>query len=146
MWLGLLVAACGTQERELGPVPPLWCGEELCDWTLEAGELRPVVSWHEGEPAVELVGDTRLARELDWPSGPPTCVRFDIMSRPHGTLHLSLGFGVGANWGTSVQGESWSAQIWTVPVPAGAHGARALVEKRGAAPATVAWLAVGPCP
>jgi len=34
----------------------LWCGESLCSWVVEEGEIRRVSTWHEHDYGVELVG------------------------------------------------------------------------------------------
>jgi hypothetical protein len=34
----------------------LWCGDRLCVWDLEEGEIRKVATWHSNDYGVELVG------------------------------------------------------------------------------------------
>lgn len=34
----------------------LWCGDVLCHWQLDAGELRRAPTWHEDDSGVELLG------------------------------------------------------------------------------------------
>ena len=44
-----------------------WCGDRLCHWTLEKGEIRRVSTWHAGDDGVELVEPERLrARPGRW--------------------------------------------------------------------------------
>lgn len=38
----------------------LWCGEELCVWDLEEGEIERVATWHEHDYGVSLVSDDVL--------------------------------------------------------------------------------------
>jgi hypothetical protein len=45
---------CGQALRD--PGYDLWCGEELCAWKVERGEIKRVATWHEGDSGVELVG------------------------------------------------------------------------------------------
>jgi hypothetical protein len=45
---------CGEALRD--PGYDLWCGEELCAWKVERGEIKRVATWHEGDAGVELVG------------------------------------------------------------------------------------------
>lgn len=52
---------CGTVIRDSGF--DLWCGEELCSWKVERGEVKRVPTWNEGDYGVELVGpDTAIAQ------------------------------------------------------------------------------------
>ena len=52
---------CGTVIRDSGF--DLWCGEELCSWKVERGEVKRVPTWNEGDSGVELVGpDTAIAQ------------------------------------------------------------------------------------
>lgn len=36
----------------------LWCGDRLCAWDLEAGEIRKVATWHSNDYGVELLGSS----------------------------------------------------------------------------------------
>jgi hypothetical protein len=52
---------CGQALRD--PGYDLWCGDELCAWKIERGEIIRVPTWHEGDSGVELVGpDTAIAQ------------------------------------------------------------------------------------
>jgi hypothetical protein len=66
----LFIAAVGTQlgntncgEALRDPGYDLWCGDELCAWKVERGEIKRVPTWNEGDSGVELVGaDTAIAQ------------------------------------------------------------------------------------
>lgn len=52
---------CGEVLRD--PGYDLWCGDELCAWKLERGEIKRVPTWHAGDSGVELVGtDTAISQ------------------------------------------------------------------------------------
>jgi hypothetical protein len=52
---------CGQALRD--PGYDLWCGDDLCAWKVERGEIKRVPTWHEGDAGVELVGtDTAIAQ------------------------------------------------------------------------------------
>ncbi len=56
----------------------LWCGEQLCNWILEEGEIRKVSTWHEHDYGVELVGSPVL---LSQPVQSGACgVRVEVTS------------------------------------------------------------------
>lgn len=63
---------CGQALRD--PGYDLWCGEDLCAWKLERGEIERVATWHEGDSGVELVGpDTAIAQLSPLDSGDGQC-------------------------------------------------------------------------
>ena len=45
---------CGQVLRD--PGFDLWCGDELCAWKVERGDVKRVATWHEADAGVELVG------------------------------------------------------------------------------------------
>ena len=59
----------------------LWCGDELCAWKLERGEVKRVATWHEADAGVELVGsDAAIEQLAPVNSGDGTCIRFDLVA------------------------------------------------------------------
>ena len=77
---------CGEVLRD--PGYDLWCGDELCAWKVERGEIKRVPTWHEGDSGVELVGiDTAISQLTpldsadgqcrDKPDGGSTCTSPD---------------------------------------------------------------------
>jgi hypothetical protein len=77
---------CGEALRD--PGYDLWCGEELCAWKRERGEIKRVPTWNDGDSGVELVGDDVAIEQLspvdsadgqcrDQPDGSTTCTHPD---------------------------------------------------------------------
>jgi hypothetical protein len=63
---------CGEALRD--PGYDLWCGDELCAWKLERGEIKRVPTWHEGDSGVELIGtDTAISQLSPLDSGDGQC-------------------------------------------------------------------------
>src|SRR3954453_22127790 len=59
----------------------LWCGDSLCAWKLERGDVKRVATWHEGDAGVELVGEDVAIEQLSpVNSGDDTCIRFDLVA------------------------------------------------------------------
>ena len=56
----------------------LWCGERLCAWDLEEGEIRKVATWHTHDYGVELVGAPVLLSSPSARSG--SSVRVEVVS------------------------------------------------------------------
>jgi hypothetical protein len=99
---------CGEVLRD--PGYDLWCGDELCAWKVERGEIKRVPTWHEGDSGVELVGpDTAIAQLSpvdsadgqcrDNPDGSRTCtspddvcIEFSLLANidDHAVVDLNL--------------------------------------------------------
>jgi hypothetical protein len=95
--LPILMSAC---LEDYGPWPSddqrLWCGDELCRWSVEVGQARPEPTWNELDPDVRLSGTmARLSRVDAIPTGIPLCVLFGVnVNVPEGTrvrLDVDLG-------------------------------------------------------
>jgi hypothetical protein len=53
---------CGQALRD--PSYDLWCGEELCAWKVERGDIKRVPTWHRGDSGVELLGSDAAISQL----------------------------------------------------------------------------------
>jgi len=76
--LSSMAAACETDLID-DPGFQLWCGERLCAWELEEGEIRKVSTWHEHDYGVELVGSPVLLSQGS--QGSASCVRIEVTSK-----------------------------------------------------------------
>jgi len=56
----------------------LWCGDRLCAWELEEGEIRKVSTWHEHDYGVELLGAPVLLSQAA--QDVAVCVRIEVTS------------------------------------------------------------------
>src|SRR5438105_10923360 len=57
----------------------LWCGDALCAWKIERGDIRRAPTWHEADAGVELVmPDTAIEQFTPVNSLDGTCIRFDL--------------------------------------------------------------------
>jgi hypothetical protein len=57
----------------------LWCGEELCSWQVEKGEIRQAPTWHPDDLGVELVGDDVAIAQRTSASN-HSCVLFELVA------------------------------------------------------------------
>jgi hypothetical protein len=58
-----------------------WCGDQLCYWDVERGEVRRVGTWHAGDDGVDFVGtDVAISQmtEVDWID--TSCLEFDLVA------------------------------------------------------------------
>lgn len=96
-------AACETDLID-DPGFQLWCGEELCAWDLEEGEIRKVPTWHTHDYGVDLVGSPVLLSQGARSSA--SCVRIEVTSRVE----------PGAMVTVEVDADGDGDVDWTVPV------------------------------
>ncbi len=104
LMVGLVSAATCETDLIDDPGFQLWCGEQLCAWDLEEGEIRKVPTWHDHDYGVELVGSPVL---LSQPSrGGASCLRVEVTSKIESGAMVTVE--VDADGGGEVD--------WTVPV------------------------------
>lgn len=114
----------------------LWCGPALCAWEVEAGEIRKVPTWHEGDAGVELLAaDTKLSQLTDVNHWDGTCVRFEMVADLADSVDLRLQMDV---WGDGtyeyderIPASDWRQLSYLVRLPAGYDGVRFRLHKRG---------------
>lgn len=73
----------------------LWCGDSLCAWKLERGDVRRVATWHEADAGVELVeSDTAIEQFTSVDSYERTCIRFEMVADVEDTSQVEVGIDV----------------------------------------------------
>ena len=115
----------------------LWCGPDLCEWQVEAGEIRKVPTWHEGDAGVELLGsEAKLSQLTDVNNFDGTCVRFEMVADLDESVDLRLQMDV---WGDGtyeyderIPASDWRHLSYLVRMPATYDGVKFRLYKRGA--------------
>ena len=103
-----LMSLTGACETDLVDDPSfqLWCGDELCAWDLEDGEIRKVSTWHDYDYGVELVGApvvlSQQSRDI------ASCVRVEVTSQVEANAEVSV----------EVDEEGDGEIDWVIPVEA----------------------------
>ncbi|HSN28200.1 MAG TPA: hypothetical protein VLT45_18065, partial [Kofleriaceae bacterium] len=70
---------CGQALRDSGF--DLWCGDQLCAWKLERGNIKRIPTWNEGDSGVELDGtDVAIEQLSPVDSGDGTCIEFTMVA------------------------------------------------------------------
>lgn len=129
----------------------LWCGERLCAWSVDEGEIRRVPTWHEKDSGVELVGPAvRLSQRADLDENRAKCLRFELSAdiADGATLALEMDFldDGSVEYSQPVPAARWSQLRYHVTPPTWFSGVRFAVRKYGPARAVVARLDVEPAP
>lgn len=137
--------SCITNDLLLNASFDLWCGDELCGWVVEAGEVIQVPTWHELDSGAELRGEY-VALSQYAPAGPDeaACVEFSLLADADlgAELELQLDFlddGV-VDWQSPISAEDWSATSYKVRTPVWFEGIRFRIVKRGDARAVIAQV------
>jgi hypothetical protein len=98
-WATAAIALAATQlgASECGgniirdPGFDLWCGEALCAWKIERGDIRPAPTWHEADTGVELLSTgTAIEQFSAVNSHDGTCIQFDLISDVAETAQAEL--------------------------------------------------------
>jgi Cys-rich repeat protein len=140
--LSLLLAGntCGDGVVQ-NPHFELWCGETICGWTVDQGEIQRTSTWHESDFGVSLQGEVvRLSQlnEVD----KPTCLKFDLLSSFGSGVEMYVEMDFDDNGTTEysqpiAQGQ-WQRSVYTVTAPTWYENVRFIVRKLGDGPAVIA--------
>jgi hypothetical protein len=116
-WTMILVTASGSQlgSTDCGQVIrdpgfDLWCGDQLCAWKTERGDIKKVATWNQGDPGVEFIG-TDVAIEQLTPVTGTTCIEFDLIANVDTTATVELNIDLDGD-GTVEHTERISGANW----------------------------------
>ena len=80
--------SCGPPMNQ-DPYFDLWCGDTLCAWDVEEGEIRRVSTWHRSDYGVSLEGErAALSQTLD--SGSVDCFVVSVLVDRASSVSLTL--------------------------------------------------------
>ena len=121
----------------------LWCGDQLCSWQLEKGELRQVPTWHEADLGVELVGDQVVISQLTDASNTP-CVLFDLVADIDADASVELEMDLyddgEVDFTERLPTASWDSLSYLVRMPERFQGIRFRLKKSGGGHAVLAQI------
>lgn len=125
----------------------IWCGETLCYWQVDKGQIAPAPTWHSEDKAVELVGDAVAISQLsdvDWLD--VGCIEFSLLANvePTATVHIEMDIyddGV-VDWRQPIPAATWAPFKYLVKLPVRYSGIRFRVTKSGSGRAQLAQLVV----
>lgn len=122
----------------------LWCGDQLCYWELEEGEVVRIPTWHAGDHGIELRGNVVA---LSQPSNvTASCLRFDAVANIDETATVTVEIdyfddGV-VDDVRQLPSSRWEPISYQFSTPTFYYGARFRIKKLGAGNAQLAELVV----
>lgn len=121
----------------------VWCGEQLCSWELEKGEIERVPTWHRRDYGVALLSDPTAISQLAVTSD--DCIRFqfiaDIAPDATVTVEMDLLDDGRVEWERQVPTSNWALLTYMVATPETEYrGIRFRIRKTGPGHAVLAEI------
>lgn len=121
----------------------LWCGEELCEWEVEEGDVRPVSTWHEADKGAELLGETVvLGQTAEFSQWDADCILFTLQAdhADSASLRLTLDFQDDGTdeYDANLVSDAYKPVSYTITPPLNYDRVRFRVHKAGSGQAVLA--------
>ena len=150
LWTLVLTTAAGSQlgSTDCGQVIrdpgfDLWCGDQLCAWKLERGDIKKVATWNQGDPGVELIGSDVAIEQLS-PAGGLSCIEFDLIANVETTATVELNIDLDGDGSVEhterISGANWKPFSYVLAFNPTYSGIRFEIAKTGAGRAMVAQV------
>ena len=122
-----------------------WCGEQLCYWKTERGEVRRAPTWRAGDDGVEFVGDdVAISQQTAVTSFDTDCIRFEFLADVAETTEVNLEadvFGDGTvDWVERVPTSRWEKVSFLIGVAGTYQGILFRLTKAGEGRAVLAQI------
>ena len=132
---------CGQAIRDSGF--DLWCGDQLCAWKLERGDIKRIPTWNAGDSGVELDGsDVAIEQLSPVDSGDGTCIEFTLVANVDKNVDVELNvdiFGDGTiDHHERLPAASWKPLSYDLFINAPYRGIRFELAKTGSGKAQLA--------
>lgn len=113
-----------------------WCGDALCNWTLEAGAIARAPTWTEADAGVAMVGDLVSISQLsDVEAADGYCIAFDLIADVGETAEVRLKMDVNDDGSIDhderIPTSDWRALSYRVRMPAQYKNVRFRLTKTG---------------
>ncbi len=134
---------CGEITRD--PGFDLWCGDSLCAWKLERGNIKEVPTWNAGDPGVQLVGsDVAIEQLTPVDSTDGTCIEFDMIANvdesAQAVLNVDIDGDGSVEYSEQIPTSSWQPLTFLMSVAAPYSGIRFEIAKVGNGNAVLAEI------
>jgi hypothetical protein len=155
-WLGFVLAtlacgifAVGCDDVVADPNFHTWCGDQLCSWKLDSGQIRRAPTWHPKDFGVELLDSTDASRVTaisQVVDKTPRCLTFATVADVSAEAQVSIGVDFGADgtieYEQTIAATGFREQKTQVTAPAHYVGIRFVIAKKGTGRAVLAQMDV----
>ncbi len=144
--LGLLAGLAACDDDLLhDPGFDLWCGEQLCAWAVEYGDIRKVPTWHELDEGARMFGPaTSITQYADIDHRDADCIYFSLLADAddHAHLTLELDFlGDGSiEYSHAIPADDWERVGYHITPPVQYSGVRFHIRMQGSGRAAIAQV------
>lgn len=134
---------CGEVLRD--PGFDVWCGDTLCAWTVERGDIARAPTWHDKDSGVALVGDdVAIAQLAPVTNSDGTCIVFSMVADVETAADVALNIDVEGDGSVerseSIPNAHWAPQKFAILIAPPFDGVRFELTKRGGGKAVVAQI------
>ena len=140
----LLLASCDVDLLEDASFD-VWCGDALCSWIVEVGEVARAPTWHSHDYGVALIGEEVVLSQASAAThNDVACIRFDLLAEVDSGVSLSLELDFlddgTAEYSAPLASDGYQPATYTVTPPAWFEGLRIRVRKQGDGNAVIGQL------
>jgi hypothetical protein len=140
---GLCISACDDVVKDA--TFRMWCGENLCAWTTEAGTIRRAPTWHKKDYGVELV-DTPTVISQTVTDKSPRCLEFTTVADVEARAQVTIGVDFNADgvidYEQPIAETGFRESRTLVTAPVRYQGIRFVIAKKGIGRAVLAQIRV----
>ncbi len=145
--LALLTGSTSSCSQDLLDDPgfDMWCGEELCSWQVEYGEVQQVPTWHELDEGAQLLGPrTAISQVSPIDEHDAECIRFSLVADADedATLTLELDFmdDGSIEYSHEIPADDWETVSYHITPPTRYLGLRFRIRMEGEGRAVIAQV------
>lgn len=125
----------------------LWCGNELCAWTVDKGKIRRVPTWHRSDYGAELLGDPVVISQLSpITSADTNCLDFRLQADLDQGVSLVLEMDFlddgSVEYSHPLASDDWIPASYKITPPSWFDKVRCIVRKRGSGRAVLTQIKV----
>jgi hypothetical protein len=138
-------SSCEPASIVTDPSFDLWCGNELCAWQTDMGQIRRASTWNRDDYGVEFVGNpAQISQLVDRPV--VGCLKFEMLADIDPTVSLTLKMDFQDDgtieYNQPVSGVDWSPIKYFISAPTWDEKVRFIIEKSGEGHATLAHIRI----
>jgi hypothetical protein len=140
-----VLLACGDMSAVDDPSFDRWCGDKLCNWQLDDGNIERVGTWSRWDWAVAFTETPTQISQLQTRNA-DSCLQFDMIADVSASARMALRLDFGddgmIDFEQQIPAAAWRSLSFQVPTPADHGRVRYILNKQGTGKAVVAQIYV----